>query len=122
MIRPIVFALAILAAAPALAASPYGVWRRPQDGTTFSFARCGTGLCVRVKSVRDQADRKFVGATIFSGARMTGPNVWEGRVKNLEDGQTYMGKITLVGPATIRLDGCVLGGAICDGETWTRVR
>ena len=69
----------------------------------------------------DPADRKYIGAMVFSGATKIGPNVWEGRVKNLEDGQTYMGKITLNGANSVTLDGCVLGGAICKGETWTRV-
>lgn len=109
-------------ATPALAADPYGVWRRPEDGTTFTFLRCGAGLCVKVKSVTDPADRKYIGAMVFSGATRIGPNVWEGRVKNLEDGQTYMGKITLNGANSVTLDGCVLGGAICKGETWTRTR
>ena len=72
--------------------------------------------------VTDPADRKYIGAMVFSGATKTGPNVWEGRVKNLEDGETYMGKITLNGANTVTLDGCVLGGAICKGETWTRAR
>ena len=109
-------------ATTAFAADPYGVWRRPEDGTTFSFFRCGGGLCVKVKGVKDPADRKYIGAMVFSGASKTGPNVWEGRVKNLEDGETYMGKITLNGANSVTLDGCVLGGAICKGETWTRTR
>ena len=123
MLRATFAALALITAgAPAFAAEPYGVWRRPEDGTTFSFFRCGGGLCVKVKGVTDPADRKYIGAMVFSGATKTGPNVWEGRVKNLEDGETYMGKITLNGANTVTLDGCVLGGAICKGETWTRAR
>ena len=43
-------------------------------------------------------------------------------MKNLEDGQSYMGKITLNGENSLTLDGCVLDGAICKGETWTRTR
>ena len=122
--RKTIFATLALAAfaAPASAAEPYGVWRRPEDGTTFSFFRCGAGLCVKVKGVTDPADRKYIGAMVFSGASKTGPNVWEGRVKNLEDGQTYMGKITLNSANSLTLDGCVLGGAICKGETRTRAR
>lgn len=113
-------ALALLSA-PA-AADIYGVWRRAEDGTTFSFFRCGQGLCVKVKGVADPADRKYVGAMVFSGADKAGPNAWSGQVKNLEDGQTYMGRITQTSADTITLDGCVLGGAICKGETWTRAR
>ncbi len=120
------FILALVALAATTLAAPaadiHGVWRRAEDGTTFSFFRCGTGLCVKVKSVRDAADRKYIGALVFSGAEKTGPNAWAGRVKNLEDGQTYMGKITRTGPNAITLDGCVLGGVICKGETWTRAR
>ena len=114
-------ALALLSA-PAAAADIYGVWRRAEDGTTFSFFRCVAGLCVKVKGVRDPADRKYIGAMVFSGAEKTAPNAWSGRVKNLEDGQVYMGKITWTGANSITLDGCVLGGAICKGETWTRAR
>jgi uncharacterized protein (DUF2147 family) len=114
-------ALACLVSA-ASAAEPYGVWRRPEDGTTFTFFRCGSGLCVKVKGVADPADGKFIGAMVFSGAGKIGPDTWQGQVRNLEDGQTYMGKITVNGPSSLTLDGCVLGGAICKGESWTRVK
>ncbi|MFV0279161.1 MAG: DUF2147 domain-containing protein [Rhodoblastus sp.] len=123
MLKATFTALALISTAmPAFAAEPYGVWRRPQDGTTFSFFRCGAGLCIKVKSVANPADRKYVGALIFSGATKSGPNTWEGRVKNLEDGHVYNGKIQLTGPRSVTLNGCVLGGAVCDGETWTRIR
>ncbi len=111
-----------LLASTAFAADPYGVWRRPEDGVTFTFFRCGSGLCVKVKGVTDPADRKFIGSMIFTGAQKAGPNIWQGQVKNLDDGQMYMGKITLNDANSITLDGCVMGGAICKGETWTRVK
>jgi uncharacterized protein (DUF2147 family) len=106
----------------AQAAEVYGVWKRPEDGITFNFRKCGESLCVTVRSVVDAADKKYVGRTVFSGAQKISDNVWQGRVHNLEDGQNYLGKITLTGSSTVRLDGCVLGGAICKGETWTRAR
>ena len=109
-------------ASTAFAADPYGVWRRPEDGTTFTFFRCGSGLCVKVKGVTDPADKKYIGSMVFSGAQKIGADAWQGQVKNLEDGQTYMGKITLNGANALTLDGCVLGGAICKGESWTRVK
>jgi uncharacterized protein (DUF2147 family) len=111
-----------LFASTAFAADPYGVWRRPEDGTSFTFFRCGAGLCVKVKGVTDPADRKYIGSMVFSGAEKIGPNAWQGQVKNLEDGQMYMGKIILNGANSLTLDGCVMGGAICKGETWTRVQ
>jgi uncharacterized protein (DUF2147 family) len=116
------FAALFCLASTASAADPYGVWRRSEDGTTFTFFRCGSGLCVKVKGVTDPADKKYIGSMVFSGAQKIGPDTWQGQVKNLEDGQMYMGKITLNGSNALTLDGCVLGGAICKGESWTRVQ
>ena len=115
-----VLALGAALPAAAQATDPYGVWKRPSDGTTFNFSKCGEGLCVKVRGVTDPADKKLIGATVFSGATKTGPNSWQGKVVNLEDGQTYMGKITITGPTSVKLEGCVMGGAICDGEDWVR--
>lgn len=125
------FAAAFLLAAttPLFAAAqasdgPYGTWLRPEDGTTFTFSRCGppTSLCVRVKGVRDPADARQIGTTVFSNAALVAENTWQGEVYNPDDGQRYMGKITLTGPSSLTLEGCVLGGAICKGETWMRTR
>jgi uncharacterized protein (DUF2147 family) len=102
---------------------PYGTWLRPTDGTTFTFFRCGgQGLCVRVKGVRDAADAKQIGTMVFSGAEKVAENVWKGEVFNSEDGQKYMGRITWSPPDAITLEGCVLGGAICQDEHWTRTK
>lgn len=48
--------------------------------------------------------------------------VWKGKVYNAEDGKTYSGRMTLEGANKLSLKGCVLGGLICRGETWSRVR
>lgn len=118
-------ALAVLVPQAALAGpDPYGIWVRPEDGTTFTFSRCGgaNSLCVRVKGVRDPADARQIGTVVFSNAALIADNVWQGEVYNPDDGQRYMGKITLTGPSSLTLEGCVMGGAICKGETWTRTR
>ena len=81
MQKAIFAALTLVAlATPALAAEPFGVWRRPEDGTTFAFFRCGSGLCVKVKGVTDPADRKYIGAMVFSGALERHP----GRMEHAE--------------------------------------
>ena len=110
--------------ATAMAASnPYGTWLRPDDGTTFTFYKCGAvGLCVKVKGVRDPADRKLIGSMVFTGAEKIADNTWKGQVFNSEDGQAYLGKITVTGPSTLTLEGCAMGGAICKGENWTRTK
>ena len=108
-------------ATPAFAqSSPFGVWTRPSTGTTVEFYDCSAKLCAKVKSVKDPAQREGVGKVIMTGAVKAGDNQWKGDLLNLEDGQTYSGVVTLEGPKALNLKGCVLGGLVCKGETWTR--
>jgi len=61
----------------------------------------------------------MIGVQLFIGMVPTGPASWAGRIYNGDDGQVYQSKVSLLGPSTLRVEGCV--GAICGGENWTRV-
>jgi uncharacterized protein (DUF2147 family) len=98
-------------------ASPYGTWTRPSNGTKVEFYECGGKLCGKVISSKN---KDSVGKVIVSGAAKTGDNTWKGNLLNTEDGQTYNGIITLEGPKALNLQGCVLGGIVCKGETWVK--
>ena len=54
--------------------------------------------------------------------RPTKPGLWEGEVYNAVNGKTYSSRISLTAPDVLRIEGCVLGGLICGGENWTRVK
>jgi uncharacterized protein (DUF2147 family) len=54
--------------------------------------------------------------------RPNGSDKWSGQVYNAEDGKTYAGNIIKEGPNTLKLEGCALGGLVCKGQTWTRVK
>jgi uncharacterized protein (DUF2147 family) len=110
-------ALVAAGATAAAAASPNGTWTRPSTGTKVEFYDCGGKLCGKIVSAKDKAT---VGKVIVNGAAKTGDNVWKGSLLNTEDGQTYSGVITLEGPKALKLEGCVLGGVVCKGETWIR--
>ena len=110
-------AIISLTSATAAFASPYGTWTRPSNGTKVEFYACGSNLCGKVISSKN---KDSVGKVIVSGAAKTGDNTWKGNLLNTEDGQTYNGIITLEGPKALNLQGCVLGGIVCKGETWVR--
>jgi uncharacterized protein (DUF2147 family) len=57
----------------------------------------------------------------MNGAKKTGANTWSGKLYNTQDGATYNGTVTVVNKNTLKLEGCVLGGLVCQGPTWTRV-
>lgn len=115
-------ALATLAsvAGAAQAADPFGTWTRPSTGAQVDFYDCGGKLCGKVVGVTDQTKKETVGKVIMTGAVKSGDNIWKGDLLNLEDGKTYSGVVTLEGPKALNLKGCVFGGLVCKGETWTR--
>jgi hypothetical protein len=45
---------------------------------------------------------------------------WEGHVYNAENGKGYTARVELKGPDELRIEGCLIRGFICLGETWTR--
>lgn len=47
--------------------------------------------------------------------------IYDGEIYNPEDGKTYSGYLEMIGPDTVRLNGCVLFNVVCRGEEWTRV-
>jgi uncharacterized protein (DUF2147 family) len=115
-------ALAALTVIPALAADATGIWLRPSTGAQVEFYACGGNLCGKVVAQKDPAKKDTIGKVIMSGAKKTGENTWKGSLLNLDNGQTYSGVVTLENAKALKLEGCVLGGVICTGETWTRVK
>jgi uncharacterized protein (DUF2147 family) len=66
-------------------------------------------------------NRPILGLQILSLVPSNQPAVYDGAIYNPEDGKTYSGYIQVLGPDTIRLNGCVLYNIICRGEDWVRV-
>jgi uncharacterized protein (DUF2147 family) len=62
----------------------------------------------------------MLGAAILIGMRQTQPNLWEGDIYNPRNGSVYKSKMSMQGD-TLDIKGCVMGGIICGGETWTRI-
>lgn len=114
-------ACAVLGANAAFAADPQGTWVRPSTGTQVDFYNCNGGLCAKIVAVKDPAKKNTVGTVIMSGAKKTADNQWQGNLLNTENGNTYSGYVTLEG-AGLKLEGCALGGMVCSGETWQRVK
>jgi uncharacterized protein (DUF2147 family) len=136
----IVFATlaALMAATPAKAqGGPDGIWLTQAGDAKVRVSRCGAGICGVVVWLKEPIDpatgkpqvddknpnpalakRPIIGLSLFSAMRPAGPNQWSGRIYNADDGQIYASKISVAGPATLKVEGCV--GALCGGEEWTR--
>jgi uncharacterized protein (DUF2147 family) len=133
--------VAVLAAAPAAAqpknAGVNGVWMTQQADAKIRFAPCGKALCGTIVWLAEPSDangqpkadvnnpddskraRPLIGLTIFTNVTSDGQN-WRGRVYNANDGKDYDVEIKLLDDQHASVKGCVLGGFICDSQTWTR--
>ncbi|WFU17731.1 DUF2147 domain-containing protein [Bradyrhizobium sp. CB3481] len=132
---------AFLAATSAFAqgaAEPSGVWQTQAGDARVKISKCGGGICGVIVSLKEPIDqatgkpqvddknpnpamkkRPMLGLPLFSGMQPVAANKWSGQIYNADDGGTYASSISVAGPDTLRVEGCV--GALCGGETWTRV-
>lgn len=118
----------------ALGADAKGVWERPDGASKIRISACGAALCGDLVWLREprkddrnpdasKKSRPLLGIQIVQSMKATGKdNQWKGKVYNAEDGKTYTGFIELTSPDRLKLEGCVMGGLICKGETWHRTR
>jgi uncharacterized protein (DUF2147 family) len=131
---------ALLAAAPARAQAGgdvSGIWLTQAGDAKVRVSKCGGGICGVVVWLREPinpatgkpqvddknpnpalARRPMIGLPLFIGMRAAGPNKWSGQIYNADDGSTYVSNVSVTGPDTLRVEGCM--GALCGGETWTR--
>jgi len=118
----------------AIAQDAKGEWVRPDGGSKIQINSCGGSLCGKLVWLKDprkdtenpdasKRSRPLVGVQIVQAMQPTGKDgQWKGKVYNAEDGKTYTGLMQLTSANKLKLEGCVMGGLICKGETWTRTR
>jgi uncharacterized protein (DUF2147 family) len=131
---------ALLGAAPADAQTGgdvRGIWLTQAGDAKVRVNKCGAGICGVVVWLRDPIDpatgkpqvddknknpalakRPIIGLPLFRDMRAAGPNKWSGEIYNADDGGTYASNISVAGPDSLKVEGCV--GGFCGGETWTR--
>jgi uncharacterized protein (DUF2147 family) len=137
----IAISAALLAAPSAFAqgaGEPTGVWQTQAGDARVKVSKCGGGICGVIVGLKEPVDaatgkpqvddknpnpalkkRPMIGLLLFSGMQPVAPNKWSGQIYNADDGGTYASSISAAGPDTLKVEGCV--GALCGGETWTRV-
>ncbi len=101
---------------PASAASnPFGTWKRP-DGSKAKVWKCGKKLCGKVISGEKKGFNMFGG-----GLAAQKDGSWKGGMKHPKMGENmnFNGTVTLAS-GKLKVKGCMLGGMMCDKETWSK--
>jgi uncharacterized protein (DUF2147 family) len=139
LVAALAVALGIVSIAQAFAADPIGTWLTGDKKGKVKIVNCGGAICGTLTWLAEPNDpatnkpktdqnnkdaskqgRPLIGVPIVLGMRPSGGDAWQGQVYNAEDGNTYSGSFTMNGANTAVLKGCVMGGLICKGQTWTR--
>jgi uncharacterized protein (DUF2147 family) len=121
------------------ATDPTGTWLTQNGDARVRVSKCGAGICGVVVWLRDPNDpatgkpqvddknpnpslarRPMIGLPLFSSMQSTGPGKWSGKIYNADDGGTYASNVSVAGPDSLKVEGCL--GAFCGGENWSRVR
>ncbi len=111
--------LPLLAAAPALAGDPSGIWLRESGASKVRISRCVEAYCGTIVWLKDGSGNAKLGQRVFFDMKEAGENRWEGKAFNPEDGRTYAGKMVLAGHK-LTTSGCALGGLLCRSVKWSR--
>jgi len=117
---------------------PTGVWLTQSGDARVKVSKCGGGICGTIVGLKDPIDpatgkpqvddknpnpalkkRPMIGLSLFSGMQPSGSSKWSGQIYNADDGSSYASSVSVAGPDTLKVEGCV--GALCGGENWTRV-
>ncbi len=132
--------VAVLALAPAvaLAADIKGKWLTEEGKGQVVFEKCGAKICGRIVWLRNPLDDKTGKAQLdvlnkdpnlrtrpVLGLRIgeidsDGSGGWRGLLYNPADGKIYRANLAIQNDGSLVLKGCIMGGALCDAETWTR--
>ena len=137
----ILIAIALLAAPSARAqgaGEPTGVWLTQAGDARVRVSKCDGGICGVIVGLKEPIDpatgrpqlddknpnpalrrRPMIGLPLFAGMQPAAPGKWSGQIYNADDGSSYASHVSLMGPDTIKVEGCV--GALCGGEIWNRV-
>jgi uncharacterized protein (DUF2147 family) len=119
-------------------ADPKGLWLA-QDGAHVRVGPCGGALCATIATPKSSVDpetgrpwtdknnpdpaqrnRPLVGVPVLYSLVPDGPGRWSGRLYNIDNGNSYSGRLLEFDARTIRVEGCAIG--ICGGQNMTRIK
>ena len=119
-------ALALAHAGAAMADPVEGLWASApnEDGAAIhvEIGPCGANYCGTISKVLGSPDTSSEGRLMIWDMAPEGAGVYSGgQVWAPDTDKTYRGKMELRGNV-LKISGCVLGGAICRGSDFSRIR
>jgi uncharacterized protein (DUF2147 family) len=106
-----------------------GQWQNAKGSVVVKVEPCGSTWCgfvidatAKAKAgARKGGTSNLIGTRILTNLRKTGDNVFKGQAFDPKRNVRVPATIRVVGPSTLSVKGCVLGGLICKEQRWNRV-
>lgn len=119
-------AFGLVTAGAAIAEPVLGTWQtQPDDGAYahVKMQKCGSAVCGKIaRTFNSEGEYKSpnIGKTLVIDMVPQGGGAYEGKVWRPSNNKIYIGKMDVSGNS-LKLRGCVAGGAICSKQTWKRL-
>ena len=127
-----IWVASLLLAAPAAASAQAleGQWTNYKKNVVVEVERCGPAYCGRVVQASAKAQEKarkggtprLIGTQILTGLKPIGDGKFRGRAFVPKRNIHATATVRQVNDNVMQVQGCVLGGLLCDNEKWTRVK
>jgi uncharacterized protein (DUF2147 family) len=107
--------------AAAQAADINGNWARSDGKARVKIAKCGADICATNTWIKPGTPSEKAGDVLVMKIEKVSDNRYSGQAFDPQRDMSY--KITLdVGDNKMTSKGCVLGGLLCKGVGWTRIK
>jgi uncharacterized protein (DUF2147 family) len=103
-----------------------GTWQTEPDNGNYAHIQmtaCGEKICgviARSFNASGEFTSPATGKTLVFDMVAQGDGTYKGKLWRPSNNKIYMGKMKLRGDK-LDLSGCIAGGLLCSGQTWTRI-
>lgn len=124
--------LVMLSVEPLWAADPTGDWLVEDGAARIRIAICNGSLWGVIGWEKTpggtdsenpdpaKRSRPMLGLPILIDMKPASPTKWAGQIYNAKNGKLYQASVDLQSDTALKVQGCIAGGLLCGGETWSR--
>lgn len=106
-----------------------GLWMNPYRSVAVRTGECGGRLCgwvvwanaEAIADARDGGTPQLIGVALLRGYGPNRDGSWSGQIYVPDMGRQFSSTITPIGPDTLKLKGCLIGGFLCRTQVWSRI-
>ena len=114
-------AMAPATAGAAEAESPMGQWARGDGNARVRLAQCGENICATNTWIKPGTPSEKAGDVLVMKVKPVSDTEYAGSAFDPQRDMTYKITMTLNGDS-MTTKGCILGGLLCKGVNWSKIK